>query len=175
MLAVLGLSAGCSSGVQSSGPWYGPPRGGGVVRAPSGGEGAHGSLRLGDYRMVAAPQLGDIAQARWDTGGPVILYNPRIMQEVGPAVAYFFEVHEKSHHDLDHVPRGAAITTPENRVKVARAFEREADCRAARYLAAHRPDTLPEIIRFFQSKTSNDWYHDPGYARAALIAECANR
>lgn len=63
-------------------------------------------------REIPVPTLNDIATASFDQYGPVIYYNPYVVNQVRPLVSAFFEAHEYGHYFLVHVT--AKLYNPNN-------------------------------------------------------------
>ncbi len=126
-------------------------------------------------RYIPVTNLTDVAVASYDAAGPVVYYNPTIAAQLDPDVFLFFKKHEEAHHALNHLQRSVFDTNPYNRAWVQQSYEREADCYAAKELASTNPASITETVSFFENIIPGqvDWYHPPGYERAAVIRSCA--
>ncbi len=124
-------------------------------------------------RYIAEPHLPDIAMASYDASGPIILYNPSVVARTDPDVVQFFKKHEEGHHALGHLQRALFEANSWNRAWVSQSYEREADCYATKQLATTNPSAIDDTISFFEHHPEQvDWYHPPGYERAAVIRSC---
>ncbi len=90
-------------------------------------------------RQVASipdPSIDDIARAGMSRAyGPVILYNPAIVNRARPATRTFFYFHECAHHALGHT---LGFAHPQ-------ASEQQADCWAVRELMGRRLFSTVEL------------------------------
>lgn len=122
--------------------------------------------------MVPDTRLNDIAMATVDgCGNPVIIYNPMVAQAAGPDASRFFLAHEEAHHALGHVQASAYAGA-----WLHQGMELEADCAAARTLAAN--DDMAAVWAAAdalgrQGGMSNDMLHPPGAVRAQRVLACA--
>lgn len=91
-------------------------------------------------KELAVRSLPDIAMVHFVPGeGPVILYNPILCREAGPALCDFYRFHEYAHIELRHHERDG-ISMQEK--------EREAD----RWAARHAPvASVMAAYRFFSA------------------------
>jgi hypothetical protein len=125
-------------------------------------------------REIPVPALQDIAMTSFDQFGPVISYNPVLVEQAGPALAAFFRAHEYGHVELNHIQREFFQANAYNRAWIRKDYEREADCYAARILRESFPEAIPAAIGFFNARgaTAGDWYHPTGYDRAEVVRAC---
>ena len=129
---------------------------------------------FGQIREIPIYNLPDVAMAGYDQLGPVIYYNPSVVQQVGPVLSGFFKAHEYGHIYLNHTQREMFEANPYNRAWVRQEYEKAADCYAARNV---QPQVAQAAIQFFstmQGPTRPDWYHPTGYERSAVIQNCMN-
>lgn len=111
---------------------------------------------------IADPNLPDIAMVTNDAfGRPVIIYNPVICQQAGPALCEFYKAHEYGHVNLGHTMSRQHPATK----------EAEADCWAARRAPAF---AIRAAIQWFQSGGGASWHHGSGPQRAQRVIACAN-
>ena len=117
--------------------------------------------------QFAAPWLPDIALARMNATGPVILVNPRRCAEVGASVCTFTVLHEVGHVTLRHF--GGLYQTTFGGRQLA---EIEADCFAARN--ARYVDYRATIDWFLApaQRKQDDGFHGTGEERAARLRKC---
>lgn len=124
--------------------------------------------------QTATPEVpdynfGDIAavfpDARTRTGA-VIVYNPRICQQIGPGACEFFRVHEHCHVALGHQFIGPRIHPM--------ARERDADQCAARNAP---PGAVLAAWRLFHAGGSSSNWHTYGtpYQRAVRLCQFARQ
>jgi hypothetical protein len=128
---------------------------------------------LADVPVVPDDTLRDVAVTAPVRGRPVIFYNPALLEHVGPDLGRFFLAHEFGHIAGGHT--GGALGAEDPRYSLdRRAQELEADCYAARWLAAAYPGSVEAAIRFFRLARGFrfDDLHPNGAERAARIAEC---
>jgi hypothetical protein len=106
-------------------------------------------------REVAVPSLPDIAMVRFVPGKePVILYNPILCREAGPALCEFYRFHEYAHIELRHDERDD-LSVQEK--------EREAD----RWAAQHAPfASVMAAYRFFSAGGGATPIHGRSSSRA---------
>ena len=128
---------------------------------------------LDDVRTVPHIGLPDIAIASYDIFGPVIYYNPVIVQSVGPDVADFFYVHEQAHHKLPHFLKQQRVSNPYAYIALSKNLERKADQFAARVLAQSNPEAVARVAEFFESmaRSRPPWYRDPTHPHPSERAE----
>ncbi|HXG43311.1 MAG TPA: hypothetical protein VNJ71_00995 [Gemmatimonadales bacterium] len=129
---------------------------------------------LADVPVLPDDTLRDVAVTVPVRGRPVILYNPALLEHVGPDLGRFFLAHEFGHLTGGHT--GGALGAEDPRYSLdRRAQELEADCYAARRLAAAYPASVEAAIRFFRLARGFrfDDLHPNGAERAARIAACA--
>jgi hypothetical protein len=128
---------------------------------------------LSGIREVPAP-IPDIAIASFDQLGPIIYYNPQIVQRVGPAISAFMRAHEYGHHALGHLQRSLFVINPYTRILMAREAEIAADKFATEYWLRENPDVIHAVVEAFESPfTGNlgDITHLPTRDRAQLIKQ----
>lgn len=106
-------------------------------------------------REVAVPALPDIAMVQFLPGErPVILYNPILCREAGPALCEFYRFHEYAHIELRHHQRDDLS---------AQEKEREAD----RWAAQRAPlVSVQAAYRFFVAGGGSTPLHGSGSQRA---------
>ncbi len=130
--------------------------------------------RLPGVRIVRSVILADAAVAITDGRHPVIYVNPRVLEEVGPAMAEFLLAHEEGHIALGHSRIASVNLTPEESERILTNFERDADCYAARALATHHRAAVMTAVAWFRARGSwrPDREHPMGYERATTIESC---
>jgi hypothetical protein len=129
--------------------------------------------RLVDVRQVASDTLHDVAVATYERGLPVIYYNPKLMQRIGPELADFFLAHEYGHIAYGHT--GGALAEPRDELSALRQKqELDADCYATQTLAAENRPAVEAARQFFGRMGSFrfDNLHPSGSQRAAKILAC---
>jgi len=106
----------------------------------------------------ADPTLPDIAAVHTEPGqAPVILYNPMLCKQAGPALCEFYRYHEYGHLELRHHKR--------NDISVQQK-EREAD----RWAATHAPlRVVIAAYRYFSTGGGSSPAHGEGRSRAARL------
>jgi len=106
-------------------------------------------------KEVAVPSLPDIAMVHFAPGQePVILYNPYLCREAGPALCEFYRFHEYAHIELRHHERDD-LSRQEK--------EREAD----RWAAQHAPfASVMAAYQFFSSGGGGTPVHGRSSSRA---------
>lgn len=117
---------------------------------------------------IPTPAIDDIAQARMDPAyGPVILYNPAIVNRARPETRTFFYFHECAHHALGHT---LGFSHPETN-------EQQADCWAVRELFARRLFGVAQLqtVQAEVATSPGDRTHLPGPARGAGLWACLGR
>jgi len=109
-------------------------------------------------REIADPMLPDIAMVRFAPGKqPVILYNPMLCRQAGPALCEFYRFHEYGHIVLRHNERDHLSIQEQ---------EREADEWAAR----NAPFTsVMAAFRFFSAGGGASPVHGLSEKRAARM------
>lgn len=124
-------------------------------------------LVLQNVCIIAEPALPTPAVV---TPHPVpcraLIYNPVMIRGWPEALVLFTFLHEYSHLVLQHPP--AQDLSSEERKQL----EREADCRAAQRFAEYWPEKVEALIRQVAAVLPGGEHHDPGEARARLIAGC---
>jgi hypothetical protein len=132
------------------------------------------SSRIPGVRIVSSLVLADAAVAIADSRHPVIYINPRVFEEVGPDMAAFLLAHEEGHIALGHSRFVAGNLSDSESASRLIAFERDADCYAARSLATHQRAAALSAVAWFRSRGSwrPDLEHPIGYERATIIESC---
>jgi len=132
-------------------------------------------LRTLSIRTVPRDTLLDAAIAFADPDDPVVYYNPRLMERLGPEMAAFVLAHEEAHIQLGHrrPPRGPAMS-PDALERLLQGWELEADCLAATRLAHERPSAIQAATGFFRRMGPYrlDGEHPTGSARAERLEAC---
>lgn len=123
--------------------------------------GAVASLHVtAQVQEIANPQLPDIAMVTvLPNGQPVIIYNPVMCQQIGPALCGFYRTHEYCHISLGHTIRQI---WPQQR-------ELEADCCAGRNASDAEASAAYE---WFSAGGGTSPTHGFGQQRAARILAC---
>jgi hypothetical protein len=126
-------------------------------------------------REVPNLQLNDIAMASMDAFGPVIFYNPVVVQQAGPLLNAFFRAHEYAHVCLGHVQQLLGAN-PLVQAWLSPQLELQADCAAAKSLRGLNPQALQAAIQLFTSQgpIQQRPTHPAGTIRAQNIAGCWN-
>mgnify|MGYP001129794604 CR=1 FL=1 len=110
---------------------------------------------------IANPNLPDIAMVTTDSwGNPVIVYNPILCQQAGPALCDFYRWHE-----YGHIMMGHTFIQKWPQVK-----ELEADCWAAKNAPLL---ALQAAYQWFMLGGGSTPVHGFGQQRAQRIANCA--
>jgi hypothetical protein len=138
-----------------------------------GGSPLAAAQRLVDVREVPTDTLRDVAVVTYERGLPVIYYNPKLMQRVGPNLADFFMAHEYGH--VAHGDAGAALTLGGTDVGALRQRqELAADCYATVALAERNGAAVAAALQFFNrlGPFRFDNLHPTGAQRAAKILAC---
>lgn len=111
---------------------------------------------------IPDPNLPDIAMVTVDGWGrPIIIYNPILCEQAGPALCEFYRWHEYGHIMMGHtlIPKWPQVK------------ELEADCWAAKNAPVH---VLLAAHQWFSSGGGSSPVHGFGPQRAARIASCAD-
>jgi hypothetical protein len=136
---------------------------------------------------IPNPSLSDIAMVTWYQGplpqfglplynGPVIIYNPNVIAQVGPVLTAFFRAHEYCHISLNHIQQQYFLSNPYNRSWISQALEMQADSCATEYLLSQG--------NIISVRAAAQWFygqgpiqlvpsHPPGVARANNIVNIA--
>ena len=125
-------------------------------------------------REIPYPGLADIAMATADYAGPVIYYNPYLVQQFGPDLTTFFRAHEYGHIHLGHVEKLGSLGGQLSLVVDRKRIELEADSYAAAVLAGSGDwAALEAAYRFFYSQGHGRYspIYPTGYERAQVIAD----
>lgn len=132
------------------------------------------TTRLPGVRLVAAPTLGDAAIAIADARSPVIYFNPKVFDEVGPDLATFLLAHEEGHIALGHTRALVAHLGPEESERLLQSFERDADCYAAKLLVTQHRGAATTAAAWFRARATwrPDREHPVGAERANVIESC---
>ena len=106
-------------------------------------------------REVAVPSLPDIAMVRFVPGKqPMILYNPILCREAGPALCEFYRFHEYAHIQLRHHERDDLS-------------RQEKESEADRWAAQHAPlASVMAAYRFFSAGGGSTPIHGSSSHRA---------
>ncbi|MGH7559948.1 MAG: DUF2201 family putative metallopeptidase [Gemmatimonadales bacterium] len=130
--------------------------------------------RLPGVRLVPTPTLADAAIAIADGRQRVIYFNPRVLEEVGPDLAAFLLAHEEGHIALGHSRSSVANLGHEDAERLLNAYERDADCYAARLLATHHRSAALSAVTWFRARGTwrPDREHPIGFERATVIESC---
>jgi len=110
--------------------------------------------------------------------GPVIVYNPIVVDRAGPVLAAFFYAHEYCHVQLDHIRQEMFGTNMFNRSWVSQRLELQADTCATRDLMrrGNRNAVRAAADYFFgQGPYQTVPTHPPGQVRANNIVATAQR
>lgn len=128
-----------------------------------------------EVRQVASDTLHDVALMRIESGQPVIYFNPRLLQRLGPELTRFFLTHEHGHAAIGHTG-GSALAGPMlTGTSLRLRQELEADCWATEQLArAGDQGAIDGAVEFFLQlgKRRHDLLHPTGSQRAAKIMAC---
>jgi hypothetical protein len=132
---------------------------------------AQGGPSVGQATRIADPTLPDAAIAVADAQRPVIFYNPRILEQLGPAMATFILAHEEAHIVLGHVRLSDGVTDPRR----LRRLELEADCHAAQQLEPNETTAVMTAAQYFAARGGErvDPFHPSAAERSARIRSCA--
>ena len=143
-----------------------------AVLLPAAPSSARAIQQFVDVRQVATDTLRDVAVTVIAAGRPTIYYNPRLMQQVGPAMAAFAMAHEYGHVRYGHT--GGALSAGGLEAALHLLQELEADCYAARILEATNPDAVKGAVQFFTAMGPFRFgrFHPAGSQRAAKILSC---
>ena len=106
-------------------------------------------------KEVAVPSLPDIAMVRFVPGEePVILYNPILCREAGPALCEFYRFHEYAHIELRHYERDELS-------------RQEKESEADRWAAQHAPfASVMAAYHFFSAGGGGTPVHGSSSSRA---------
>jgi len=132
--------------------------------------------------------LQDIAMVTWNNGpitqlgipmynGPVIIYNPVIASQIGPALNAFFKTHEYCHINLNHIQQQFFLSNPYNRSWMSQTHEIQADACATQYLLSQgNVIAVRAAAQWFygQGPIQTVPTHPPGQARAINIVNVAS-
>ena len=115
---------------------------------------------------VASHRITDVGMARRDRrGGPLIIYNPRLLARLKPQTRLFFYAHECAHHSLGHT---VGLGHP-------MAQEQDADCWAVRNLVRRNllsPHDITVVQHDLARLARGDRTHLPGRERAKRLPGC---
>lgn len=131
------------------------------------------SVNAVQIREVPAPHLQDVSIATYDQFGPVIYYNPRALQRLGPQISKFVRAHEYAHHILHHIQRGKISAWQTDVARMRRSFELEADCYAAKKVSRRVAMAAADNFSRAQGLKRPDTHHPAGNKRATVIRQCA--
>ena len=123
-------------------------------------------------REIPNPNLPDIAVAWYDQMGPIIVFNPIVVQQVGPYVSTFFRAHEYGHHNLGHIQQ-SMVSGPVNYQWTRISFERDADLWATQVLFNQGNYAAIEaaIMHFRSGKVAPSPLHPHPIQRASYISQ----
>jgi hypothetical protein len=118
-------------------------------------------------KEVAVPSLPDIAMVHFAPGQqPVILYNPFLCREAGPALCEFYRYHEYAHIELRHHERDGLS-------------RQEKEIEADRWAAQHAPfASVIAAYKFFSAGGGGTPMHGTSNSRAERMlarTETGNR
>ncbi len=119
-------------------------------------------------RQIPISGLPEAAMASFDSYGPVVYFNPVVMQQLTPGVRRFFFLHETAHHMLGHVQARQMMGDPWNRRWLHPNLERAADCYAAQRLSPQERNAVAQTFARWQGD-GPAWLRPVPYARASLI------
>ena len=130
-------------------------------------------LQTPGIRTVPRDTLSDLAVAYADPDDPIVYYNPRLMERMGPEISAFVLAHERAHILLGH-RRPQAGMAREALERLLQSWELDADCLAAAWLARERPSALEAATTFFLRMGPGrvDPEHPIGSVRAAQLEAC---
>lgn len=131
------------------------------------------SANATQIRELPVHHLHDVSIATYDQFGPVIYYNPRALQELGPQISVFVRAHEYAHHILQHIHRGKASEHRSDVSAMRRFFELEADCFAAKKVSRNIAMAAANKFARTHGVKRSDNYHPTGKERANIIKKCA--
>ncbi len=131
--------------------------------------------------------LPDIAMVTWHVGplppvglpmynGPVIIYNPKVIAQVGPALTAFFRSHEYCHVARNHIQQQFFFGNPYNKAWISQGLELDADsCATVTLLSQGNIASVRAAFLWFlgQGPIQHVPSHPPGQARAMNIANTA--
>lgn len=120
---------------------------------------------------IPSTNLADMAAAVPGPNGPVIVYNPNLLERAPAGVQEFAFAHEYGHIVLGHLAHLEAQGIPQ----WAQALEKQADCYAATVIDDAAAEQAAELFETMQGPTSADARHPSGNERAALIRQCHAR
>ncbi len=124
---------------------------------------------------VACDSLQDVAVAVYTPWRGIIYYNPALQRRLGPDLTAFFRAHEFGHLYFHHTRANALGGSNSSSLdRLLQTRELEADCYAARRLAASHRSAVVAAIRFFgrMGRFRFDAQHPSGSERAAEILTC---
>ncbi len=131
--------------------------------------------------------LQDIAMVTWHVGplpqvgmpmynGPVIIYDPIVIDQVGPVLTAFFRSREYCHVARNHIQQQFFLGNPFNKAWISQGLELDADsCATATLLAQGNIASVRAAFLWFhgQGPIQHVPSHPPGQARANNIANTA--
>ncbi len=124
-------------------------------------------------REIPVPALHDIAIASFDQWGPVIYYNPNLIEQAGPLAAAFYMAHEYAHHYLGHIVQQEAWNAhPYLQPWLDADMENEADAYAIEYWVdmGNKAVIQAGAHMLWTANTAGNQTHPPSRARAHNIA-----
>lgn len=165
-VGLLAISAECPNQVVP------PPLGAGI---PLDGVPPPGAVWTAPIREIAWAGLSDIAYAWVDQFGPVIYYNPTLVQKAGPFLSEFFRAHEYGHHLLGHVQRVLLDPSLRHQPFVRQSLELEADCFATQAVFPLNSTAVGVTYNYFLGLGSQRGSpnHPTFFERANIILQCA--
>lgn len=148
---------------------------------------AFGSSVFAQAPEIPNPNLQDIAMVTWHTGpipqlgipmysGPVIIYNPNVITQVGPVLTAFFRAHEYCHITLNHIQQLYFVSNPYNRSWMSQTHEFQADaCATEHLLSQGNVASVRMAAQWFFGRGPLPLVpsHPPGQARASNIVNVA--
>lgn len=137
---------------------------------------------------IPDPSLNDIARVSWWSGpipplgipmynGPIIFFNPIVVQQAGPALTSFFYAHEYCHIHLNHIQQQMFMSNPYNMAWLSQTLESQADsCATQALIQQGNMQAIYAAVQWFygQGPVQLSITHPPGQARAMNIVSTAH-